>query len=79
MKVKMFISLFAIGLLAFNFSFKNEKKRNERLTLQNIAIMQANAGEAYCDQCDASGCVIIIEVNGRRIVGTSTGTVVGYF
>jgi hypothetical protein len=79
MKVKMFISLFAIGLLAFNFSFKNEKKRNGRLTLQNIAIMQANAGEAYCDQSDTSGCVIIIEVNGGRIVGNSTGTVVGYF
>jgi hypothetical protein len=64
MKVKMFISLFAIGLLAFNFSQRRSGEGKKGVALQNITVMQANAGEMYCDltlsmTCtDASGNVI---------------------
>ncbi|MDR1371401.1 MAG: hypothetical protein LBJ72_14965 [Dysgonamonadaceae bacterium] len=42
MKTKLLLSLFAVALLAFNFSFKSEKAKNGELVLQNVALMQAN-------------------------------------
>jgi hypothetical protein len=60
MKVKMFIGLFAIGLLAFNFSFKNGKTHESRLTLRNSALMQANAVEVICEAQDSSPCTYTV-------------------
>jgi hypothetical protein len=55
---KKIIGLFAIGLMIFNFSFKANKNVNENVTITNIALMQANAGELACDQKDNDECSI---------------------
>lgn len=78
MKEKLFFSLLSTVLLLFNFFYISENRMSlQDFRLQNIALMQANAGEASCDQSDQTSCEIIICVNGGRIVGTSYGKVVG--
>jgi hypothetical protein len=70
MKVKLFISLFAIGLLALNFSQKKSGEGEKGIALQNVAVMQANAGEMYCDQKNNDPCTI---TSPSGYVGTSRG------
>jgi hypothetical protein len=69
MKVKLFISLFAIGLLAFNFSQKKSGEGEKGIALQNVAVMQANAGEMWCDKSDNDPC----EISMGDLVGSSRG------
>lgn len=78
MKTKMLIgSLFAIGVLGFNFSFNtSEKLNNEKLTVKNVALMQVNAGEMYCDQTNTAVCTITAP-SGH--VGTSSGKLICEF
>ncbi|MDR0682964.1 MAG: hypothetical protein LBG15_14110 [Dysgonamonadaceae bacterium] len=76
MKVKMFISLFAIGLLAFNFSMKRCGEGKKGVALQNIAVMQANAGEMYCNLETDDPCTITAP-SGH--VGTSKGYLICEF
>ncbi|MDR0682963.1 MAG: hypothetical protein LBG15_14105 [Dysgonamonadaceae bacterium] len=73
MKTKLLLSLFAIGLLAFNFSFKNGKTHESRLTLRNIALMQANAFEVICEAEDSSPCTYTVVTSAGSITGVSTG------
>jgi hypothetical protein len=73
MKVKMFISLFAIGLLAFNFSQRRSGEGEKGIALQNIALMQTNAGEMYCDLINDVECTITVP---SGCVGTSRGRLI---
>jgi hypothetical protein len=73
MKVKMFISLFAIGLLAFNFSLRRGGEGEKGIALQNIALMQTNAGEMYCDLSNNVTCTITVP---SGCVGTSSGRLI---
>jgi hypothetical protein len=66
MRVKLFISLFAIGLLAFNFSQKESGEGEKGMALQNVAVMQANAGEWGCNPSTDNPCTIQTDnVTGR--------------
>ena len=69
MKVKLLIGLFAIGLLAFNFSLKRNGESEKRIALQNISVMQVNAVEIWCDQLNETPCTIIF----GNAIGNSNG------
>jgi hypothetical protein len=76
MKTKLLIGLFAIGLLAFNFSLKSEGESEKGIALQNVAVMQANAGEMWCDQINDQTCTI---QSPDGYIGTSTGRLICTF
>jgi hypothetical protein len=76
MKVKKFISLFAIGLLVFNFSMRRSGEGENEIALQNIALMQTNAGEMYCDLSNNVTCTI---TTPSGYVGTSKGVLINKY
>ncbi len=67
MKVKFFLGLFAVTLLAFNFSHSDNILSND-VNLVNIKLMQANAGEYNCDRSSENNC----EIRGRKSSGVLT-------
>jgi hypothetical protein len=73
MKVKLFIGLFVIGLLAFNFSQKRSGEDEKGMTWQNVAVIQANAGKMYCDQVNEVECTI---TTSSGVVGKSIGRLI---
>jgi hypothetical protein len=79
MKTKLLIGALALGLLVFNFSINDGNVSKKDYALQNVKIMQCNAGESYCDQADETSCTIVVVTSGGRIVGNSTGNVKGSF
>ena len=60
MKKKLLFSLFAIGLLTFNFKFNSHGNSEENLLLKNISLMQANAFEVMCEATDDSSCTYTV-------------------
>ncbi len=58
MKIKFFLGLFAVGLLAFNYSNKKNSGKLVDLTSQNISLLQANASEIWCDASNSVDCYI---------------------
>lgn len=58
MKEKLLVGIFAVGLLVTNFTFGENSVKIDNLTLKNISLIQANAGELVCDQQNAEECKI---------------------
>ncbi|WP_276962660.1 hypothetical protein [Bacteroides graminisolvens] len=67
MKIKLSLGLFAVGLLAFNLSFY-ENNIGVDPKLENIKLMQANAGEYNCDKSNLNIC----ETFARKSTGVLT-------
>jgi hypothetical protein len=77
MKTKLLIGFFAIGLLGFNLSIVTEKSsENESWTLKNVSLVQANAGEMYCNQENTIVCTITAP-SGH--IGQSSGKLICEF
>ena len=58
MRTKLLVGMFAVGLLVSNFTIGKNPSTRESLTLKNISLIQANAGEMYCDQKNEEKCDI---------------------
>lgn len=48
----------AIGLIVLNFSFSEKKQHNRDFSLKNMKILQASAGEIWCDSKNNTTCTI---------------------
>jgi hypothetical protein len=48
----------------------------EGLTLQNIALMQANAFETICEAQNNDACTLTVVTSAGNVIGQSTGPMV---
>ena len=73
---KVLVGIFAIGLLVANFTIGENPVNSKNVTLKNISLVQANAGEMYCDTENEKECTI---TSSDGDVGKSTGKLVVVF
>jgi hypothetical protein len=76
---RLFFSLFAIGLLAFNFSFNSNESGKENISLKNVVLMQANSMEVVCEAVNTCSCEYTVNTSSGPIIGRSTGPMTTYF